>query len=93
MSIALPAAARDRLEDLPARASAVYQALVRAGDSVTPAELQEATALHERTVQRGLKDLREGELVDVIEVPEKPARNEYGLARADGDSSPPRYQL
>lgn len=94
MSIALPAEARERLEELPARSSAVYQALVRASGAVTTAELHEATALHERTVQRALKQLREHDLAEQQRRADDPEATVYATTSPEAvGGEPPRYQV
>jgi predicted transcriptional regulator len=63
MSTKLPTKIREKLEELPPSASAVYQALYHSEEHLSTAEIHEATGIHERTVRNAVEELRNADLV------------------------------
>lgn len=59
MTTKLPPETLQRLRELPSRSCAVYQALHHADEPLTSSEIEDATGLRQRTVQRALDELEE----------------------------------
>jgi len=62
MTTKLPSETLQRLRELPSRSCAVYQALHHADQRLSSREIEDATGLRQRTVQRALDELEEAGL-------------------------------